>query len=130
MYTIGIVCMIVCMSVCLSVCPAAPPPFPRKDIHYLYTPQGTHCSVPRPGRWGRSACPGRPRVPAGSPWPGRTCSILRNIKLYNTTLRNKNFLWLKNYVERTLEYLNVRGREKLTMQEYTLLKIKGTHENI
>ena len=45
-------------------------------------------------------------------------------------LRNKNFLWLKNYVERTLEYLNVRGRERLTMQEYTLLKIKGTHENI
>ena len=45
-------------------------------------------------------------------------------------LRNKNFLWLKNYVERTLEYLNVRGRERLTMQEYTILKIKGTHENI
>ena len=45
-------------------------------------------------------------------------------------LRNKNFLWLKNYVERTLEYLNVRGRERLTMQEYTLLKIKGTNENI
>ena len=41
-------------------------------------------------------------------------------------LRSKKFLWLKNYVERRLKYLNVRGKEKLSKQEYMLEKIKDT----
>ena len=41
-------------------------------------------------------------------------------------LRSKKFLWLKKYVERKLTYLNVRGKEKLSMQEYMLAKIKDT----
>ena len=41
-------------------------------------------------------------------------------------LRNKKFVWLKKYVERKLTYLNVRGKEKLSMQEYMLAKIKDT----
>ena len=41
-------------------------------------------------------------------------------------LRSKKFLWLKKYVERKLNYLNVRGKEKLSMQEYMLAKIKDT----
>ena len=41
-------------------------------------------------------------------------------------LRSKKFLWLKDYVERRLKYLNVRGKEKLSMQEYMLAKIKDT----
>ena len=39
-------------------------------------------------------------------------------------LRSKKFLWLKNYVERRLKYLNVRGKEKLSKQEYMLERIK------
>ena len=41
-------------------------------------------------------------------------------------LRSKKFLWLKKYVERKLNYLNVRGKERLSMQEYMLAKIKDT----
>ena len=41
-------------------------------------------------------------------------------------LRSKKFLWLKKYVERKLTYLNVRGKEKLSMQEYMLAKINDT----
>ena len=41
-------------------------------------------------------------------------------------LRSKKFLWLKNYVERRLKYLNVRGKEKLSKQEYMLERIKDT----
>ena len=39
-------------------------------------------------------------------------------------LRSKKFLWLKDYVERRLKYMNVRGKEKLSMQEYMLAKIQ------
>ena len=41
-------------------------------------------------------------------------------------LRSKKFLWLTEYVERKLKYLNVRGKERLSKQEYMLEKIKDT----
>ena len=41
-------------------------------------------------------------------------------------LRSKKFLWLKEYIERRLKYLNVRGKERLSKQEYMLERIKDT----
>ena len=41
-------------------------------------------------------------------------------------LRSKKFLWLKEYIERRLKHLNVRGKERLSKQEYMLERIKDT----
>mgnify|MGYP001181415174 CR=1 FL=1 len=41
-----------------------------------------------------------------------------------TKLKNKKFIWFKKYIERNLIYLNVRGKEKLSTEDYVLTKLK------
>tara|TARA_B100001094_G_scaffold214934_1_gene208996 strand:+ start:7446 stop:7748 length:303 start_codon:yes stop_codon:yes gene_type:complete len=43
-----------------------------------------------------------------------------------TVLTNSKIIWFKNYVERQLTYLNVRGKEKIAVEDYMLLKLKDT----
>tara|TARA_Y100001938_G_C7869933_1_gene319768 strand:+ start:214 stop:546 length:333 start_codon:yes stop_codon:yes gene_type:complete len=43
--------------------------------------------------------------------------------------KNNEFVWLKKYVQRRLEYLNVRGKENILMEDYVLAKIKGNTNN-
>jgi hypothetical protein len=43
---------------------------------------------------------------------------------YPIVLKSKRLLWLKRYVEKRLNYLNVEGKERWSMQEYTVAKLK------
>jgi len=41
-------------------------------------------------------------------------------------VKGGKLIWFKKYVERRLTYLNVRGKENMSMEDYVLAKMKDT----